>query len=642
MANDELRAAAKKELLRRKARAELARRRGQSTQQPQVSTTEDVLKSGGVGLAQGAIEIPGLIGDTQQLAGNIAGGAARMFGAGDEFQAGLRDKVARLAVPLPGVIGNLAPTSEQLRGSVENVTGDFYKPQTTPGEFAYSAGRFIPSTMMGPGSTAMKLGVGVASGLGSEAAGQATKGTELEPYARVAGAVAGGVPVAAGLDLLQAPRVAGQTKISSALLKNALPNDMSKFRAMGPDAMLLDASPSTVGLAQGATMAPGAAKDALVEALLNRDKGRSGRLLADKDSMLGPARDPIAFKKQIQKEVRVDAKPYYDQATRNPPDLRYDPALENTLAQELTNPAKGMSTAARAKNMEWMTKIEDALTADTPQGAVSRLHSLRKELDSHIEFNPMASSAEKADRAVAENVRKVIDKVLKERVPGFKEGDKIYSEGQRAIEGVDYGYDSLDGGKSAAFPQTFNEELKRLPTEFVAEGQNSRIANAMGTQANDLSALRKMLGGDGDFNRAKLNSTFGANKVDGLLKSVDREGTFAQNFADVSRNSQTAQRQAAQRQIETSVPFQISDSASFTGIIGKTGAKLLNALLSKGAGAISAKTSEALAKALKAKGANAEKLFSDLKKTGPQKTAAAVALISALNGAKPLPQGNGR
>jgi hypothetical protein len=424
----------------------------------------------------------------------------------------------------------------------------------------------------------------------------------------------------------------GQTRASTALLRNALPKDLSKFKGMGDEAMLLDASPSTVGLAQGVALSPGSAKDALVEALLKRDKGRSARLLADKDKTLGPARDPEAFKKLIGKEAGADASPHYKAAKQNPPDLRGDVDLENMLAQELTDPAKGMSLGQRARNLKHFNDIEDALKADTPQETVKRLHSIRRDLDLAIYDNMNLPAQE---RAVAKNVRDVIDKVLKERVPGFKEGDKIYSDGQKAIEGVDYGYNSLDGGKGAAFPETFNEELKRLPREFVAEGQNARIANAMGTQANDLAAIRKMIGGDFDFNRAKLGSTFGDSKVQNLVNSVDREGAFAQNFADVARNSQAAQRQTALEQIKSSEPFKISDSASFTGLGGKAIAKTAHMIIGKVAGKVSANTTDALAAALQAKGANAQKIIDALmesKKVPANDKAILAALIGGRNG----------
>lgn len=64
-----------------------------------------------------------------------------------------------------------------------------YEPKTVPGEYAQKAGEFIPAGILSPIST-------LVAAAGSETAGQMTKGTPAEPYARVAGAVA--TPAAAG------------------------------------------------------------------------------------------------------------------------------------------------------------------------------------------------------------------------------------------------------------------------------------------------------------------------------------------------------------------------------------------------------------------------------------------------------------
>lgn len=599
---------------------------------PQIGVGEDMLKSGASGLAQGAIEIPGMIGDTQQLTGSLAGKAAGWLGAGEETQAKVRDIAARYGVPIPGVIGINAPTSEQITKGVESVTGEFYKPQTTAGEYTHTVARFLPATTVGPGTKAMKFGTAVASGLSSEGAGQATEGTAVEPYARVAGAILGGVPTAAAIDVLQAPKIAGQTRTSTALLRNAVPQDASKLASLGDDAMLLDASPQMTGLAQGVSMAPTANKDAIVEALLNREKGRSTRLVRDSEQTLGPARDPEMFKAQIAKESGIDAKPYYNMAKTNPPDLRNDPALASQLAAELTNPAKGMSMGQRGRNMKVFEEIDDALMADTPQETVKRLHSLRQDLDNAINDTMNVPSQE---RAVAVNARKVIDKVLKERVPGFKEGDKIYAEGQNAIEAVDYGYNSLEGGKGAIFPDTFKGELKTKPREFVAEGMRARIANALGTSANDLAALKKMMGGDYDFNREKLVEIFGAEKVDKVLRSIDREGTFSQSYADIARNSQTAQRMAGQKLVD-SATTELPDwrSISGLGLLLHGGRKGLNAVLGRAAAKHSNAANEALVKALTTPGRDAVALINQLRANAPQGGKALQAIIAALNASR--------
>lgn len=64
-------------------------------------------------------------------------------------------------------------------------------PQTTAGQYARTAAEFVPSAAGAPGSLATNIGAGIVGGLASEAAGQATAGTELEMPARMAGAFLG-------------------------------------------------------------------------------------------------------------------------------------------------------------------------------------------------------------------------------------------------------------------------------------------------------------------------------------------------------------------------------------------------------------------------------------------------------------------
>ena len=143
----------------------------------ETSVAADVAKSGGIGLAKG------LIGGTVALPGNIAD----LMGRGVDWVA-----KKTLGVDLPQE-GNPLPTSESVQKRIEGVTGPFYKPQTRAGEYAQTVGEFVgdPTSYVGPGGALRKVGGAVAGGLGSETAGQLTKGTEAEPLARIIGGVAG-------------------------------------------------------------------------------------------------------------------------------------------------------------------------------------------------------------------------------------------------------------------------------------------------------------------------------------------------------------------------------------------------------------------------------------------------------------------
>lgn len=103
----------------------------------------------------------------------------------------------QLRQPIPGAEDYQAGSqkiNEHLMSLAKKSGADTSGPQTVPGEYAETVGSFLPgAAALGAGSMReipkALARYGVAPALTSETAGQATKGTALEPYARVAGAI---------------------------------------------------------------------------------------------------------------------------------------------------------------------------------------------------------------------------------------------------------------------------------------------------------------------------------------------------------------------------------------------------------------------------------------------------------------------
>jgi len=171
---------------------------GQRQQQPDAggSTFMDVAKSIPTGAAKGVMALGGMGGD---LRGLISGGADYLMpGSGQNA-----DRVMR-GVPLMG-----GPTTQQVQQGVESVTGPMYKPQTTAGKYAGTVAEFLPGAALpggGIGLAGRLTRFGALPGVASEAAGQATEGTALEPWARGGAAVLTGAAAGA----LARPRSAEQ------------------------------------------------------------------------------------------------------------------------------------------------------------------------------------------------------------------------------------------------------------------------------------------------------------------------------------------------------------------------------------------------------------------------------------------------
>lgn len=135
------------------------------------SAASDIAKSALTGLEKGAMGIVGLPGDI------IKGArwAAEKVG------------LPTVKTPVPGY--------SELQQEYEKAGGPVHEPKSTLGHYAETLGEFVPAAFGGGGSIARKAAQVVIPAVASETAGQATKGTAAEPYARLAAGL-GGIGIA--------------------------------------------------------------------------------------------------------------------------------------------------------------------------------------------------------------------------------------------------------------------------------------------------------------------------------------------------------------------------------------------------------------------------------------------------------------
>jgi hypothetical protein len=159
----------------------------------------DVAKSGGIGVVKGAIGLAGAPADYGTQSKHLGGIIAEKLGISPETQSKIGtgfDWARRTGALGPiAALGTMTPGSGDIQSAVEQRTGKFYEPKTRAGRYAETVGSFVPSAVGGPGGFARRaLTQAVIPGIASEAAGEATAGTDLEPYARMGAAAAGGFP----------------------------------------------------------------------------------------------------------------------------------------------------------------------------------------------------------------------------------------------------------------------------------------------------------------------------------------------------------------------------------------------------------------------------------------------------------------
>jgi hypothetical protein len=146
-------------------------------------TAADVGRSVGGGLSKGVAGLAGLPADAANLI-TMGYDKAQSLATGVPYDQVRAQNEAKAPVRGDAIA--------QYGGDALNKAyGYDYQPQTTAGKYAETVASFAPGAALGPGSLMRRfiMGAGL-PGAASEAAGQATAGTDLEPYARVAAALA--------------------------------------------------------------------------------------------------------------------------------------------------------------------------------------------------------------------------------------------------------------------------------------------------------------------------------------------------------------------------------------------------------------------------------------------------------------------
>lgn len=191
----------------------------------------DMFQSAGAGLRRGVESLVGMAGDSNRMQGDIAGWVAGKFGASPETQETV-NSFARRVSPM-----GFAPTTSDIQDRTNPIVGEPYQPQTTAGEYARTIGEFAPAAAAGPGSLTRRAIVqALLPALGSETAGQATEGTAYEPYARIGGALAGGmVPLAASRAISPLPISPERAALVDTLRREGV--DLTAGQTSGRDAL---------------------------------------------------------------------------------------------------------------------------------------------------------------------------------------------------------------------------------------------------------------------------------------------------------------------------------------------------------------------------------------------------------------------
>lgn len=342
-----------------------------------------------------------------------------------------------------------------------------------------------------------------------------------------------------------------------------------KMDDIGPSAVLADVSPEMQMMARGAASRPGT-RDQIVNMLTNRDAGKNARIATAMDDSLGPVVEPSAIRQEIGKAVKgVNA--------------QYDPALES---------AARIDTAALAQKL-------DAQIVDARGPVRAALQEARDMLNIYgtkeLDPNPRAllnarvtlgglenAAGQTGNKPVASaygDARKAIDELLTGSVPNLKAVDAQRASLFRQEQALEDAPSLFQSGPTAARPADVAARVSAANPEEalrISQGARAELDRIVGTNANDVAALRNFLKGEGDWNRQKLTSIFGADKAGKILNVLDNETKMEATYRAVVGGSPTAPTQGFKDFLdETAKGTAVPADTTITGLALRGGKSIL-------------------------------------------------------------------
>lgn len=355
----------------------------------------------------------------------------------------------------------------------------------------------------------------------------------------------------------RAARAAGMKPEALSHLSRAAADDgldaaavSARLADMGPDAMLADLGPNFQKQAGALAASPGRGQEIVRTALADRQAGANARIGAAIDENLGPRSVvPSEINATIQSNQQALG-PQYGEVFQKP--TRYDfTAITDDLDKSIRS-LRGDAQRGLQRVRDMMNVHNTSQVTTDPRIAFET----RQAIDGMLatETNPKVIGA-------LSETRQMLDDALRASVPRIKEVDANFAELARQREALQRGQTVLSSGREAPRPSELVREVQEgaLPQNMqigpsavplrLSQGARAEVERIVGNNANDVSALNKLIKGEGDWNRARLATLFGQDKADRLIKVLDNERVFADTANTVTRNSETAARIAAQEEL---------------------------------------------------------------------------------------------
>jgi hypothetical protein len=378
-----------------------------------------------------------------------------------------------------------------------------YEPKTVPGEYARTISEFLPATLMsGGGNIAANAGrYAVVPAIASETAGQATKGSGSEPWARGLTALAAG-----GIGALNDSAVVGKAvpKDTSAILAakqlaQFYERDRPNISNIGvDDSLLSNASSGVIDRAERIAVRGGDAKDTLSN-YVDMRRAQLPQDLSKAISEKFPEQNYPQLLDKIKNDAQAAAKPAYKAAYEAVPSVD-DPIINEALGRLKQTPYYNQA-------------ISEAKTLAALQGR--KITGINSAAPSTEVKNPYTQSVK---TFTADDLQSVDDSMilsknsgLADAIDGLKKGtsfnNKNFDNGTNLTQWLkqkgglqDIGGDlkSMDGGKAVI--GLINNKGGMLPEDAALAAQDAGFLTSHGFMPGgeriDLTTFKSLIGED--------------------------------------------------------------------------------------------------------------------------------------------------
>lgn len=456
-----------------------------------------------------------------------------------------------------GIAGSIAAAPTTKTGRVLENVGALGLTGAAAGELAPS-GQLNPDGLLGRVTFNATLGAGAGvAGTAATAAGQRLAAIIRDPRDKAA-------------------RYLAQKFYDSGKNIDDFAEEYFGAAASGKPIAPVDVAPQSVRDAgTAAARMPGSGRDRAMEFIEGRQQAMGERLADDMERALGkPPGSFVQTADEIAAARSKEAKPYYDKAfDGNKP-------VNSPKVVELTNRPSGKEAINKGLKMaqDEGIPLEELVVRDANGNVIGytmkAMHYGKMALDDMID-----SAVRSGNNQAARNLTTLKNQWLDEM-------DRIspdYAQGRKIFAGHSANSRALEAGRKAvnSHPDQIKKEMAGMSQseqEFYRQGYSQRVVEAIENAPDKGNMVNKIFGTSAK--RERMRAVLGDEKYNELAQRYGLESKMYQTYYDVRGNSATAQRTAAQNDLNDGIATLSPEAAVGLGQAVKQGSimPLLNAL----------------------------------------------------------------